>query len=413
MGFSFSSSKSKNQSSSNANTYVDRSQQPYLNDIRNQAQALNNQGGMPVEGVAGLNPTQLNAMGMANQGGQMQAGAGADLMAQGSGLTQGSGAAMNFANQAMGGNAGQGIGTALGTGNQYAGGTMNVNAAQGGGADYQMAGRMGGLAAQSGMSQNQGINTGNLNSYMNNSVIDGQVDAVSRDITRNLRENELTGNASAAIGGGNMGSSMKQKLDFGAGQRAADRIADASASIRGNAYNQGLGIEAGRATQNAQLAQGTNQFNAGAQNAAQSQGYNIGASQLQGNLGRSQQAAMSNQGAYNSARQFGTGVGANAFNTNLQNQQFGAGMAQNLGAQGVSNMQAGQNMMNTGVGMAQGAGDQQRAYDQQLLQQQYQQGMAPYNSLNFYNSVVGAPNNLSTATSQSTGKSKSGGFGFG
>jgi hypothetical protein len=63
--------------------------------------------------------------------------------------------------------------------------------------------------------------------------------------------------------------------------------------------------------------------------------------------------------------------------------------------------------------MAQGAGDQQRAYDQQLLQQQYQQGMAPYNSLNFYNSVVGAPNNLSTATSQSTGKSKSGGFGFG
>ena len=35
-------------------------------------------------------------------------------------------------------------------------------------------------------------------------------------------------------------------------------------------------------------------------------------------------------------------------------------MAQNLGAQGVSNMQAGQNMMNTGVGMAQGAGDQQR-----------------------------------------------------
>ena len=411
--FGFSGSKSKSSSNSSANTYVDRAQAPYLADIRNQARALNNQGGMPVEGVAGLNQTQLNAMGMANQGGQMQAGAGANLMAQGSGLTQGSGAAMNYAGQAMGGNAGQGIGTALGTGNQYAGGTMNVNAAQGGGADYQMAGRMGGLAAQSGMAQNQGINTGNLNSYMNNSVIDGQVDAVSRDITRNLRENELTGNASAAIGGGNMGSSMKQKLDFGAGQRAADRIADASASIRGNAYNQGLGIEAGRATQNAQLSQGTNQFNAGAQNSAQSQGYNIGASQLQGNLGRSQQAAMGNQGAYNSARQFGTGVGANAFNTNLQNQQFGAGMAQNLGAQGVSNMQAGQGMMNTGIGMAAGAGDQQRAYDQQLLGNQYQQGMAPYNSLNFYNSVVGAPNNLSTATASSKGSSSSIGMSFG
>ncbi|MDC1436992.1 hypothetical protein N8303_07080 [Gammaproteobacteria bacterium] len=411
--FGFSGSKSKSSSTSNANTYVDREQAPYLADIRSQARNLNNNGGMPVEGVAGLNQTQLNAMGMANQAGQMQAGAGANLMAQGSGLTQGSGAAMNYAGQTMGGNAGQGIGTALGTGNQYAGGTMNVNAAQGGGADYRMAGRMGGMAAQSGMAQNQGINTGNINSYMNNSVIDGQVDAVSRDITRNLRENELTGNASVAIGGGNMGSSMKQKLDFGAGQRAADRIADASASIRGNAYNQGLGIEAGRATQNAQLSQGTNQFNAGAQNSAQNQGYNIGASQLQGNLGRSQQAAMGNQGAYNSARQFGTGVGANAFNTNMQNQQFGANMAQQLGQQGVSNMQAGQNMTNTGIGMAAGAGDQQRAYDQQLLGNQYQQGMAPYNSLNFYNSVVGAPNNLSTATASSKGKSSSIGMSFG
>ena len=99
--------------------------------------------------------------------------------------------------------------------------------------------------------------------------------------------------------------------------------------------------------------------------------------------------------------------------TNLQNQQFGAGMAQNLGAQGVSNMQAGQGMMNTGIGMAAGAGDQQRAYDQQLLGNQYQQGMAPYNSLNFYNSVVGAPNNLSTATASSKGSSSSIGMSFG
>ena len=150
-----------------------------------------------------------------------------------------------------------------------------------------------------------------------------------------------------------------------------------------------------------------------AQNSAINQGYNIGASQLAGNLGRSQQAAMANQGAYNAARQFGTGVGSNAYNTNLQNQQFGANMAQQLGQQGVSNMQAGQNMTNTGIGMAAGAGDQQRAYQQQLLAQQYQQGMAPYNSLNFYNSVVGAPNNLSTATASSKGKSSSVGLSFG
>jgi len=63
--------------------------------------------------------------------------------------------------------------------------------------------------------------------------------------------------------------------------------------------------------------------------------------------------------------------------------------------------------------MAAGAGDQQRAYDQQLLGNQYQQGMAPYNSLNFYNSVVGAPNNLSTATASSKGSSSSIGMSFG
>lgn len=357
MGFSFSSSKSKNQSSSNANTYVDRSQQPYLNDIRGQAQALNNQGGMPVEGVAGLNETQLNAMGMANQSGQMQAGAGANLMGQGSGLTQGSGAALNFATGAMGGTAQGGINTAMGAGNNYAGGAVNVNAAN-----------------------NSGVNMGNVGGMINNNVLSGQIDAASRDVMRNLQENQLTGIASQAAGTGNSGSSRAGVMAGIAARGAGDRIGDISAQMRGQAYNTAL---------------------------------NIGANQASQNAGFQQQANMSNQNAYNSARQFGTGVGANAFNTNLQNQQFGAGMAQNLGAQGVSNMQAGQNMMNTGIGMAQGAGDQQRAYDQQLLQQQYQQGMAPYNSLNFYNSVVGAPNNLSTATSQSSGKSKSGGFGFG
>jgi hypothetical protein len=63
--------------------------------------------------------------------------------------------------------------------------------------------------------------------------------------------------------------------------------------------------------------------------------------------------------------------------------------------------------------MSQGAGQMQRDYDQQLLNNQYQTAMAPYNSLNFYNQIVGAPNNLSTATSSSTGSSRSGGFGFG
>jgi hypothetical protein len=309
--------------------------------------------------------------------------------------------------------------------------------------------------------------------------MNNQIDAASRDITRNLRENELTGNASAAIGGMNMGSSMKQKLDFGSGQRAADRIADVSSNLRGNAYNQGLGIEANRASQNAGFQQAGNQYNAsaanaltsqglgiagnqagmnagfnqqtnmanqnaqnqflnqgvgvaanaasqnagfnqqanqanmGAQNQFRGQGYQIGASQLDSNLGRQQQANASNQNAYNSAMNFGTNLGQNAFNSNVQNQQFGAGMAQSLGQQGVNNMSAGQGMMNTGIGMQQQSGDQQRAYQQQLLANQYQQGMSPYNSLNFYNSVVGAPNNLNEATSTSKGSGGSMSLGFG
>ena len=105
--FSFGGSKSKSSSNSSSNTFVDPDQKPYLSDIRNQARGLNSQG-MPVEGVANFNPTLQNAMNMANQGGQMQAGAGAGLMGAGSAQIQGTGQALNFANNAMQGGASQG-----------------------------------------------------------------------------------------------------------------------------------------------------------------------------------------------------------------------------------------------------------------------------------------------------------------
>jgi hypothetical protein len=76
-------------------------------------------------------------------------------------------------------------------------------------------------------------------------------------------------------------------------------------------------------------------------------------------------------------------------------------------------MVTGQNMMNTGIGLSQGAGQYMRDYDQQLLERNYQAAMSPYNSLNFYNQIVGAPNNLSQATSSSKGKSSSINMGFG
>ena len=232
-------------------------------------------------------------------------------------------------------------------------------------------------------------------------------------------------------------------MDAIATRGAKDRISDISTAIRSPAYNQALGIEAGRASQNAGFQQaanqanagfqqganqananfmqdsmranagfeqGANQYNAGAQNALLSQGYGIGASQLESNLGRQQQAGQFNAGQFNQARQFGTGVGQSAFNTNQQNQQFGASLAARLGAQGVNDMRAGASMYNTGVGQQLASGQYGRDFEQQLLNQQFRQGMAPYNSLNFYNQIVGAPNNLSSSTTTSKGKSS--GFNF-
>ena len=342
MGISFGKNKSSNEQASDANTFVDTSQQPYLDDIRGQAQQLNAQG-MPVEGVAGINGMLGGAL---NTG----YGVGANMVAGGANASQGTGMALNYAGGAMGGNAQGGINTAMGAG-------------QG----------MASLTGMMGAANNGGFNANNAGQYMNNSVLNNQIDASSRDVVRNLQENQLTGIASNAAGTGNSGSSRAGVAAGIAARGAGDRIGDISASMRGQAYNTGLGIEANRASQNA---------------------------------GFQQQANQSNQSAYNNMMQVGSGVGQNAFNSNQQNQQFGASMGQQLGQQGYNNMM-------TGVGMQQGAGQYMRDYDQQLLNNEYQQGMSPFNSLNFYNQVVGAPNNLSSASSSSSGKSSGFNVGIG
>jgi hypothetical protein len=76
-------------------------------------------------------------------------------------------------------------------------------------------------------------------------------------------------------------------------------------------------------------------------------------------------------------------------------------------------MQAGQGMMNTGIGMSQGSGQMLRDYEQELLANQYQTAMSPYNSLNFYNQIVGAPTKLSKASASSKGKSSGFNLSFG
>ena len=426
--FSFGKSKQSSNSTSASNTYVDSSQQPFLNDIRNQAQQLNSNG-MPVEGVAGINPNLAGALQNQYSGGNMQAMAGTGLMNSGSALAGGQQQALRFGNQAMMGSPNAGSNFAFGAGNQYAGGTQGFNAAQGGGANFGMANNMGNSASTAGpasmnAASNSGFNINNVGNYINNDVLQGQIDASTRDITRNLQQNTLPSIQGQAAGSGNSGSSRVGNMMGTAMGMANESIGDISANMRGNAFNTGLGIEAGRASQNAQFQQGANQananfmqnanqFNAGQQNQLRSQGFNMGGDQLQNNLNRQQQADQYNAGQFNQARQFGTGIGQGAFNTNQQNQQFGADMSARMGLAGVNNMQTGAGMFNTGVRQQLGAGQYGRDYEQQLYNQQFRQAMSPYNSLEFYNQLVGAPNNLSNASSTSSSKGSSMNLGFG
>lgn len=83
---------------------------------------------------------------------------------------------------------------------------------------------------------------GNAGQYAQNPYLNGQIDAASRDVTRNLNENQLTGLDLSATGSGNMNSS-RTGVAQGIMQRgAADRIGDIGATMRGNAYQQGLGM---------------------------------------------------------------------------------------------------------------------------------------------------------------------------
>ena len=425
MIFGFGKNKSKSSSTSNASTYVDPTQQPFRRDLMNQAQQLNNQG-MPVEGVAGINPNLAGALKNQYMGGNMQAGAGVGLMGSGSALAGGSGSALGYSNNAMMRGPQGGMRAAFGAGNRYSGGAAQGGIAQGGGANFGMANGMGNSASTAGpasmnAASNSGFDQGNLSNYINNDVLQGQIDASTRDITRNLNENQLTGSASNAAASGNSGSSRRAVMDAIATRGANDRSADIASNMRGNAYNQALGIEAGRASQNAGFQQGanqananfmqnSNQFNAGQQNQLRSQGFTMGGNQLENNLSRQQQADQFNAGQFNQARQFGTGVGQNAFNTNQQNQQFGASLAARLGAQGTADMRTGAGMFNTGVGQQLASGQYGRDFEQQLMNQQFRQGMAPFSGLNFYNQIVGAPNNLSNSSATSSGKSS--GFNF-
>lgn len=80
------------------------------------------------------------------------------------------------------------------------------------------------------------------NKYAANPYVDAMIDANSRDVTRNLTEDTLPSIDRSASGTGNINSSRAGVAAGIARRGAEDRIADISASIRGNAYNQGLSM---------------------------------------------------------------------------------------------------------------------------------------------------------------------------
>jgi len=86
--------------------------------------------------------------------------------------------------------------------------------------------------------------------YADNPYIQAQIDANARDVTRNLSEDILPSIDRAASASGNINSSRAGVASGIAQRGAADRIADISASIRGDAYDKGLSMaQADRAAQ--------------------------------------------------------------------------------------------------------------------------------------------------------------------
>lgn len=213
----------------------------------------------------------------------------------------------------------------------------------------------------------QGLNSGaamgqvvnGAGQYINNGVLQGQIDALGTDISRNLSQTTLPGIRAAAAANGNTNSSREGALEGIAGSQAQENLLNAAANIRGNAYNAGAGLA------NNQWATGLNT----AVNAGQALNYN---GSTGGSLANTQQGLQQQQG------QFQTTSMLNAANQQ-QTQNLGWNTA-NVGAQLQGNAQLGNaatiggNMATSGLAgqlsadqMIRAAGDYQQTQDQNRL----------------------------------------------
>jgi hypothetical protein len=92
----------------------------------------------------------------------------------------------------------------------------------------------------------------NAGQYANNPFVDGLINASSRDVVRNLYENQLPGIDRAASGGGNLNSTRAGVESAIAQRGAADRLSDMSSEIRSKFFGQGLDASRNQYNQNLQ-----------------------------------------------------------------------------------------------------------------------------------------------------------------
>lgn len=86
--------------------------------------------------------------------------------------------------------------------------------------------------------------------YANNPYLSGQIDAVSQDVRRNLTEDVLPSINRSASSTGMTNSSRAGVAEGIALRGAQDRIGNIAATMRGDAYNQGLNLAEGARTAN-------------------------------------------------------------------------------------------------------------------------------------------------------------------
>jgi hypothetical protein len=201
----------------------------------------------------------------------------------------------------------------------------------------------------------QGILT-NAAQYADNPYVDGMIDSVGRDVSRNLRENDLISLNLGAAGAGNMNSSRAGAAEGVLMRGAQDRLADVSMGVRGAAWDRGLAMAA------------------------------------------DQREAM-----------FRNGLAASGQDTNTralaQGQFMGLGAAgTSLQAMGVEN-RANQAAMMGQVGAAE-RGEAQRAIDENIRRYDYDQNR-PWESLSRYYGIVGDKSwgGQTTQTAPKTGPS--------